>query len=199
MQGAFRCAYESCGRTFSIPSDVAHHYSTEHFDSTQRSKTEQPPADEPSQWDEDQVDDPSAGQDADMNEYGEARQEATVEVLVSQNPDSTGENNRAEASKGLFNCKICGKGFPFIDEVTVHLLKTHCVILNECPYCQVTSADQSSLQIHIDFTHRKGGRTSEVVTAENQGPGIPGCVWCQKQLKHDGYCMVKKQAAGEGN
>lgn len=135
MQGAFRCAYTTCDRTFHSPSEVAAHYNTDHNYSADQPRYDN---NEMAQWYEDAGENghPATDDyyDSEIVEtYGNAADAASVQVLVSPTPDPVKPGGR-----GMFNCKICAQSFSFIDETAVHLLKSHCVILNEhwaCRHC----------------------------------------------------------------
>lgn len=82
-----------------------------------------------------------------------------------------------------YQCSVCSSPYTALDDLTLHILRMHCVGVLECPYCPATSQDFSALSIHVEFTH-KGDRPLNI--------GNPDCTWCQSQIKHQNYCLVKK-------
>lgn len=87
-----------------------------------------------------------------------------------------------------YQCNACGLTFSLIDEVSFHMLRTHCTALHECPYCQATSNDFSGLRIHVDLAHKGELQAWERTLTS----GTPDCVWCQSQAKHQTHCLIKK-------
>ena len=93
-----------------------------------------------------------------------------------------------ESLEGYICCQVCSATFALIDDATVHLLTSHCVVLSECPLCGVISSDPASLQVHMELAHHS-------VTSVCRPPRAkchPECLWKERNLRHQMYCIVRK-------